>query len=122
MALAACARSTGPLSEAVPSPASSAADGATEHDAEGNVAATPTPAPDAAAAQIDPDGDDDPIDVGSGPLPEGLRFERVGRAPLALQRICDLTPLGDALYASHAFQPLGTDGATITRYRPDDDK
>jgi hypothetical protein len=37
-----------------------------------------------------------------------------------LQRICDLTPLGDALFASHANQPLGTDGATITRYRPDE--
>ena len=27
--------------------------------------------------------------------------------------------LGDALYAAHAHQPLGSDGATITRYRPD---
>jgi hypothetical protein len=51
-----------------------------------------------------------------------MRFERVGRPPLALQRICDLTPLGDSLYAAHANQPLGTDGATITRYRPDDAK
>jgi hypothetical protein len=41
---------------------------------------------------------------------------------MALQRICDLTALGDALYASHANQPLGTDGATITRYQPDDAK
>ncbi len=73
-------------------------------------------------AQQEPDGDDDPIDPGAGPLPTDLRFERVGRAPLALQRICDLTPLGDALYASHANQPLGTDGATITRYRPEDAK
>jgi hypothetical protein len=52
-------------------------------------------------------------------LPAAYHFERVGRAPHALQRICDLTPLGDSLYASHANQPLGTDGATITRYRPD---
>jgi hypothetical protein len=71
---------------------------------------------------MDPDGDDDPADPGAAPVPSALHFERVGRPPLALQRICDLTPLGDALYASHANQPLGTDGATITRYRPDDDK
>lgn len=42
----------------------------------------------------------------------------MGTPPLALTRICDLTPFGDALYAAHANQPLGTDGATITRYRP----
>lgn len=72
--------------------------------------------------QLDPDGDDDPPDTGSAPLPAALHFERVGRPPLALQRICELTPLGEALYASHANQPLGTDGATITRYRPDDEK
>jgi len=76
----------------------------------------------AVSAEQDPDGDDDPIDSGAGPLPTDLRFERVGRAPLALRRICDLTPLGDALYASHANEPLGTDGATVTRYRPDDAK
>ncbi len=84
--------------------------------ASASVSAPPVP------PQLDPDGDDDPSDTGSAPLPAALRFERVGRAPLALQRICDLTPLGDALYASHANQPLGTDGATITRYRPDDAK
>jgi hypothetical protein len=77
-------------------------------------------APDATA--IDPDGDDDPTDPGSPPLPGALRLERIGRPPLALQRICDLTPLGDSLYAGHANQPLGTDGATVTRYRPDDEK
>jgi hypothetical protein len=70
--------------------------------------------------QLDPDGDDDPVDPLQGPIPLHLQFERVGRPPLALQRICDLTPFGDALYASHANQPLGTDGATITRYRPED--
>lgn len=36
--------------------------------------------------------------------------------------MCDLTPLGDALYLAHANVPLGTDGATLTRYRPDDPK
>jgi hypothetical protein len=75
-----------------------------------------------ARATIDPDGDDDPADPGPPSLPTALRFERVGRPPMALQRICDLTALGDALYASHANQPLGTDGASITRYRPDDAK
>jgi hypothetical protein len=68
---------------------------------------------------MDPDGNDDPADTTSGPLPSSFHFEKVGRAPFALQRICDLTPLSDALYAAHANQPLGTDGATITAYRPD---
>ena len=71
--------------------------------------------------QLDRDGDDDEASAGDAgaPLSEG-QFERVGRAPLALQRICDLTPFGDALYAAHATRPLGSDGATITRYRPGD--
>lgn len=70
------------------------------------------------ATQLEPDGNDDPIDPGSGPLPTSLQLVRVGRAPMALQRICHLTPFGNELYASHANQPLGTDGATITRYQP----
>ena len=77
--------------------------------------AEPTP------TRLDLDGDDDPetdADVGSALAPG--HFERVGRAPLSLQRICDLTPLGDALYAAHATRPLGLDGATISRYRPSD--
>jgi hypothetical protein len=84
----------------------------------------PTPVPaksDADAAsppRADLDGDDDPIDTGAGPLPAHGRFVRIGRPPLALQRICDLTPFGGALYAAHANQPLGTDGATISRYDP----
>jgi hypothetical protein len=79
--------------------------------------------PDAALdTQIDPDGDDDRPEAIAGPFPASFRFERVGRAPLALQRICDLTPFGDALYAAHANQPLGTDGATVTVYHPDDAK
>ncbi len=45
----------------------------------------------------------------------------MGRSPLALKQICDLTPFGDALYAAHAYQPLGLDGATITRYVPGND-
>jgi hypothetical protein len=82
----------------------------------------PVPAPimPALPAQMDPDGNDDPEDPGGGIVPGAMRFERVGRAPLALQRICDLTPFQGALYAAHANQPLGTDGATITRYVPPD--
>jgi hypothetical protein len=72
----------------------------------------------AARFQIEEDGNDDPEDPGSGSAPSSGRFEKVGTPPLALTRICDLTPFGDALYAAHANQPLGTDGATITRYRP----
>src|SRR5207245_2311451 len=87
-----------------------------------SVSTSPASVSDATAVappQQDLDGDDDPVDEGFGPFPTSLRFERVGRPPLALQRICDLTSLGDALYASHANQPLGTDGATISRYRLD---
>jgi hypothetical protein len=78
----------------------------------------------AAVTRLDPDGDDDvspPDPSAPAPVASG-HFERVGRPPLALQRICDLTPLGDALYAAHATRPLGLDGATISRYRPSDAK
>lgn len=81
----------------------------------------PEPQPEAAPAQLDPDGNDDPEDPGTGELPATALFERVGRSRLSLKQICDLTPFGDALYAAHAYQPLGLDGATITRYRADDD-
>ena len=84
----------------------------------------PTNARDAAALappQLDVDGDDAPVsEVDPPKLLSPGHFVRVGRPPLALQRICDLTPLGDALYAAHATRPLGLDGATITRYRPGD--
>jgi hypothetical protein len=83
----------------------------------------PAPAPvivEAKPVQLDVDGDDDTlVDEPGPPLLPG-QFERVGRAPAALQRICDLTPLGNALYAAHATRPLGLDGATITRFRPDE--
>jgi hypothetical protein len=76
-----------------------------------------------ASPAVDPqirDGDDDPVvDPRVTTLPAPLRFERVGTPPLGLQRICDMTVFGDALYLAHANQPLGTDGATITRYDPD---
>ena len=73
-------------------------------------------------SQIDEDGNDEVEDPGTGSAPASGRFEKVGTPPLALTRICDLTAFGDALYAAHANQPLGTDGATITRYRPSDTK
>ena len=94
------------------------ADGAAPTD--GGDAAASLADPDASRAareQLDDDGNDDPEDPGQGSAPTSGRFEKVGTPPLALTRICDLTPFGDALYAAHAHQPLGTDGATITRYR-----
>jgi len=72
--------------------------------------------------QLEPDGNDDPIEPMSTALPERGLFERVGKPPASLRQICDLTPLGNALYAAHALVPLGADGATITRYRPTDEK
>ncbi len=73
-------------------------------------------APDATTAQLDPDGDDDPEDPGAGARPTTGHFTRVGRTWLSLSRICDLTPFDGALFAAHAYAPLGVDGATITRY------
>jgi hypothetical protein len=77
---------------------------------------------DATAPVVDegePDGNDDPEDPGDGHAPEAGELVAVGTPPLALTRICDLTPFGGSLYAAHAHQPLGTDGATITRYQPE---
>jgi len=88
-------------------------DGATGADAE---------ASSSVRTQLDDDGNDDPEDPGQGSAPASGHFERVGTPPLALTRVCDLTPFGGALYAAHANQPLGTDGATITRFRKDASK
>jgi hypothetical protein len=79
-------------------------------------------APDAEAAQLEPDGDDDREDPGTGTRPTSGKFVRVGRSWLSLSRVCDLTPFDGALYAAHAYQPLGVDGATITRYERDTNK
>jgi len=76
------------------------------------------PIPPPPPPQLDPDGNDDPEDPGTGTAPTAAHFERVGLPPLALERICDLTPFDGSLYAAHANQPLGTDGATVTRYTP----
>ncbi len=94
-------------------------------DGGGAIAAAEPPPADAGplpVVQIDPDGNDDEEEPGPGKAPAAGRWEKVGTPPLALTRICDLTPFQGALYAAHAHQPLGTDGATITRYRPDDPK
>jgi hypothetical protein len=77
---------------------------------------------DAGGEPAEADGDDDPADTGTGAIPASGHFERVGRPPLALRRVCDLTPFAGGLYAAHAIEPLGIDGATITRYDPDDAK
>lgn len=69
--------------------------------------------------RIDPDGNDDPESEGTGPLPALAHFEKLGRAPLSLRQICDLTSFADALFAAHALSPLGSDGATISRYQSD---
>jgi hypothetical protein len=93
-----------------------------ESSAGGVVAPSASPSSEPARSAPEPDGDDDPTDSGHGSLPEPAHFERVGRAPLALRRICDLTPFGHALYAAHAYEPLDMDGATITRYDPADER
>jgi hypothetical protein len=69
-----------------------------------------------AHTETEPDGNDDAEDTGTGTLPPRLRLERVGAAPHALRRICDLTPFRGFLYAAHAVTALGAPGATITRF------
>lgn len=121
-----CARSavTGAPSREDGAVADASADASAREDARADADARDADAEDAARrrARIDEDGNDDAEDPGTGSAPAGGRFEKVGTPPLALTRICDLTAFGDALYAAHANQPLGTDGATITRYRPSDAK
>ncbi len=83
-------------------------------------AASVAPLEPATPRQLEPDGDDDPTPSGEGTLPPRGHFERLGKPPLALRQICDLTPLGDTLYAAHSLSALGADGATISRYSPQD--
>ena len=68
---------------------------------------------------LEAEGNDDDEDPGTGHVPAEAQWEKVGTPPLALTRICDLTPFHGTLYAAHANQPLGTDGATVTAYHPD---
>jgi hypothetical protein len=119
--LAGCARAVVPAGSADAEPPAVGASASTP----GGELRTTARATDAGLAmagpkQIDPDGNDDEEDPGTGTLPATGRWEKVGTPPLALTRICDLTPLKGTLYAAHANQPLGTDGATITRYRRGD--
>jgi hypothetical protein len=123
LALSGCAR--GPVTSATTTSdagASRAAEpaAARSSDASSNDARDASAAP--APSTIDPDGDDDPEDPGEGTAPSSGRFAKVGTPPMALTRICDLTPFKGALYMAHANQPLGTDGATITRFDPKDAK
>ena len=111
--LAACGRPSAQAPAAPPEPDPALASAPTS-SASAFAPATPSPTP--PDTQLDPDGDDDPSDPGAGDPPTHGHFERVGRAPLSLLRICDLTVFHDALYAAHAATPLGSDGATITRY------
>ena len=109
--VAACARA--PATSAQPGDAAVAI--AHLPDASAPIDAGPPPPP----PQIDEDGDDDPEEPGGGTVPTTASFEKIGAPPMALTRICDLTPFKGALYMAHANQPLGTDGATITKYTPD---
>ena len=103
--------STAPAPSASASPASAPSASASYSTASSGEADAAPP-----TVQIDPDGDDDPSDTGTGSPPARAHFSRVGRPPLSLWRICDLTPFHGALYAAHATEPLGADGATVTRY------
>ena len=114
LATAACSRQATPT--APPPIESSALTSAPATDAGDAAIANAGP------SQVDPDGNDDPEDPGTGTVASGGHFEKVGTPPMALTRICDLTAFGNSLYAAHANQPLGTDGATVTKYTPDDDK
>ncbi|HEY8090039.1 MAG TPA: hypothetical protein VIF09_19390 [Polyangiaceae bacterium] len=115
--IAACSRPSAHAPAAPPEPALASASASASASALAPATASATP-PD---AQLDPDGDDDPSDPGAGDPPTQGHFARVGRAPLSLLRICDLTVFHDALYAAHATTPLGSDGATIMRYVAPDD-
>lgn len=80
--------------------------------------AGPPPPPPYAFDDGDDDADD-PEDLPHEKLGTHLALTKVGTAPYALTRICDLTAFKGSLYAAHSNQPLGSDGATITRYTRD---
>ena len=109
LALAACDKPAAAPHDSASSVSDSGSDSASVSDS-GSVPEA------AAAAQIDPDGDDDPEDPGTGVRPTSGKFTRVGRTWLSLSRVCDLTVFDGALYGAHAYAPLGVDGATITKY------
>lgn len=86
--------------------------------------ATAPAAPAAAAPPVDralADGNDDELaDATPLVLPERGHFQKIGAAPVALTRVCDLTVHEGKLYGAHANQPLGTDGAVVSVYDPND--
>lgn len=92
------------------------------------VEAAPAPAPEVGEQAVpagmpeplEPNGNGTPDDPGPPLTPTPGHFERVGRHWGSLTRICDLQPFGAALYAVHGTKPLGWDGASITRYAPDE--
>jgi len=69
------------------------------------------------ARQIDPDGNDE-TPAPSIAVPAPAQWTKVGRHWAALQRVCDFATRSGALFMSHATQPLGLGGATLTRYEP----
>lgn len=77
-------------------------------------------APAAPKGPREPNGNGAADDPGHAALPLNGHWERLGRHWGSLTRICDLQPFGEALYAAHATKPLGWDGASITRYAPND--
>lgn len=74
----------------------------------------------AAREPVEPNGNGARDDPGPAVAPAPGHFERVGRHWGSLTRICDLQPFGGALYAAHGTKPLGWDGASVTRYAPDE--
>ncbi len=125
LALVGCttARAPDPIPAKDASPSVLAFDARTDANAIAPAATASNDAP-KPPPQRDPDGNDDAT-TGSDTttaLYERATFTAVGKPPLGLSRICDLRAFGGKLHAAHANQPLGTDGATITTYRPDDVK
>lgn len=76
--------------------------------------------PDTVRGPLEPNGDGPRDDPGPRVAPEPGHFDLIGRHWGSLTRICDLQPFGSALYAAHGTRPLGWDGASITRYAPDE--
>jgi hypothetical protein len=131
---ASCARTSAPEVDARRSESKSTVGTGTGIEGESKAfAGTPdasatTPPGDAAtkAPEVfrDPDGNDEPRPEtpGSGVLPQSGSLVAVGKPPLGLEHVCDISAFGNKLYLAHANRPLGSDGATITTYDPTDEK
>lgn len=121
LSLAGCASERPGRVVPVPSEAQAAVSAAPLTTAPTTPTAAPPPPPPPPVDRTLADGNDDELAT-SLALPEHGLFEKVGAAPLALTRVCDLTAHAGKLYAAHANQPLGTDGAVISVYDPHDTK